>query len=100
MKKSAASQNPAVTQETNRSVLFSMSKSRQPTDTRKRTVEMSLNQTPINFRNHDTLSDISGDDAEESIPLKRRRISIIHSYAEKVSNNEYKCLLCMKVIGL
>jgi ribosomal protein L44E len=42
-------------------------------------------------------SDISADEADEPKSLKRRRVSSVFDYAEKLSENEYKCKLCQKV---
>ncbi|CAF4876508.1 unnamed protein product, partial [Rotaria sp. Silwood1] len=48
---------------------------------------------------HDgTDSDISNDEADEPVPRKKRRISNIHSYVDKISNTEYLCNICSKVI--
>ena len=83
--------------EPGRTTVSTIHKNGQSTDTRKRLMEMSSNATSTNFRSQVTFSDISADDAEEALPSKRRRVSIIHSYAEKLSDVEYSCTLCMKV---
>ncbi|CAF3102323.1 unnamed protein product [Rotaria sp. Silwood2] len=80
------------------STLTTMHKSKQSTGARKRTMEISSNGTTLSSLGQDTVSDISGDDAENPIPLKKRRVSIVHTYAHKLSDLEYQCLLCMKII--
>ena len=42
-------------------------------------------------------SDVSADEADDPQPEYIRRRSQVHSYAEKLSENEYKCNICSKV---
>jgi hypothetical protein len=60
----------------------------------------STNETLNISRPHDTHTDISEDEADQPVPNKKRKVSIIHSYANKLTNKEYQCTLCPKVIDL
>jgi hypothetical protein len=51
-------------------------------------------------RGHDAHTDISEDEADQPVANKKRKVSIIHSYANKLTNKEYQCTLCPKVIDL
>ncbi|CAM6006507.1 unnamed protein product [Sphagnum balticum] len=42
-------------------------------------------------------SDLSADEADEPQPESTRRKSLVHKYAEKLSEYEYKCTMCLKV---
>ncbi|CAM4975576.1 unnamed protein product [Rotaria socialis] len=86
------------TQSSTNSTLTAMHKNKQSTGTRKRAIETSSNGTQLSSRGQDTMSDVSEDDAENPVPLKKRRVSIIHTYANKLSDLEYKCSLCTKII--
>ncbi|CAF4309927.1 unnamed protein product [Rotaria socialis] len=86
------------TQRSTNSTLTAMHKNKQSTGTRKRAIETSSNGTQLSSRGQDTMSDVSEDDAENPVPLKKRRVSIIHTYANKLSDLEYKCSLCTKII--
>ncbi len=100
MRKTLIPRKSAVPQSSNRNTSNTTRQSTQSTGGKKRTLKRSLRKSTINSGNQDRLSDISGDDAEETIPLKKRRVSIIYSYADKLSEVEYRCSLCMKVIRL
>lgn len=60
----------------------------------------STNETLHISRHHDTHTDISEDEADGPVPNKKQKVSIIHSYANKLSNREYQCRLCPKIIHL
>ena len=51
-----------------------------------------------NYYPHQLNSDISADEADESLATKHQRISMVHSYATQQPKTEYKCSICNKVI--
>ncbi|CAF1646688.1 unnamed protein product, partial [Rotaria magnacalcarata] len=59
-----------------------------------------INKAKQKIRNHSHQrdSDISADEAEEQMPEKRQRISMVHLYATKQTKFDYKCNICAKVI--
>ncbi|CAF4024027.1 unnamed protein product [Adineta steineri] len=58
------------------------------------------NSTSRKSRPADTTSDISCDEADDPVPRKKARVSLIHTYADKISDTQYKCkfTLCDKII--
>jgi hypothetical protein len=100
MRKSTTTQKSVIVQSQGSSRLSATLKSTQTKGPRKRSVGKSTRETATISRNHDTRSDTSADDAEEMVPPKIRRVSIIHSYADKLSDREYKCTICSKVRNL
>ncbi|CAM4989069.1 unnamed protein product, partial [Rotaria socialis] len=93
-----ATSQKTTTQRSANSTSTAIHRNKQSTGTRKRTIETSSNGTQSSSRRQGTMSDVSDDDAENPIPLKKRRVSIIHTYANKLSDLEYKCTLWMKII--
>ncbi|CAF4506038.1 unnamed protein product [Rotaria socialis] len=65
---------------------------------RKRSKAASKKQETRTDRIRQMDSDISPDEANEPMPIKRQKISLVHSYATKQSKTEYKCNHCNKVI--
>ncbi len=42
-------------------------------------------------------SDMSADEADQPHPSQARQVSQVHTYAEKLSDFEYRCKICEKV---
>ncbi|CAF1161663.1 unnamed protein product [Rotaria magnacalcarata] len=75
-----------------------ISKSGQSAAVTRRVAGLSADQATNITRNRQTCSDISSDENEDAQPAKRRRVSMVHTYAKKVSNVEYECNVCSKAI--
>ncbi len=70
MRNTPTTQKATTCQEAGRNTSSAASKSIQPTATTKRKSEISSNKTSNKSCAQDTLSDISDDEAEESLPSK------------------------------
>ncbi|CAF1119486.1 unnamed protein product [Didymodactylos carnosus] len=100
MKRLATSQISNLVDGTASSSSFTILKDQRPNNIRKSKPELSTDETLNISRRHDTQSDVSEDDADKPVPRKKWKVSIIHSYADKLSNVEYKCTMCLRVMNL
>ena len=100
MKRLATSQKSNTLHAISSSTSSATVKSTQPTGAQKQKSRLSAVTTPTIARIDERQSDISSDEAEEPVPNKKCRITAIHSYTEKISNTEYLCFTCNKVLVL
>jgi hypothetical protein len=100
MKRSATSEKSRRVEATASSSCSTISKNQQSNNTRKSKSQLTTNEGLNISGRQDTQSDISADEADEPVSRKRPKVSIIHSYAEKLSDTEYQCTKCQKVMDL
>lgn len=87
--------------DSNASSSLSMTLKKQALNSARNSKRRSSTNERVNISHrHDTHTDVSEDEADQPVPNKKRKVSIIHSYANKLTNKEYQCTLCPKVIDL
>lgn len=98
MQRSSTSQKSLPVQATASNSYSTTAKNQQVNNKRKSQSQSTTNNELKILGAHDTQSDISEDEADASVSQKRRKVSVVHSYANKLPNFEYKCTVCEKVI--
>ena len=100
MKRAITSHKPNFINGTSSNSSCTTLKNKHSNDTSKSKSGLSTCDVSNASRHHDTRSDISNDENDEPVPIKKRKVSIVHSYANKISDKEYTCTICQKVIHL